>query len=99
MTTSVLKFANIYINTTLLYGFIRAVTYEYDGKKKYFNSKTDKYETKDMLIIDNAGWISRNTIAAIVVWPLMLGHDLTRLECAVRGKDPKEFQTTHSFTA
>jgi hypothetical protein len=92
-TTSALKIANIYLNTTLLYGFVRSVTYDYDGKKKYFNSKTGMYETKDILIIDQTGRISINTIAAVMCWPLMLGEDLTRLECAARGKDPKEFQT------
>lgn len=81
-----------YVNTTLVYGFTRAVTYDYNGSRKYYNAKTDKYEVKEMLLIDKVGRVSFNTFAAVTAWPFMLRHDFTRLECAIKGKDPSEYQ-------
>ena len=86
------RLANIYINTTLTYGFTRAVTYDYEGEKYYRNKKTAEYEKKEMLIFDKIGRISMKTVAATFAWPVMLGDDLIRLECVVRGKDPAEYK-------
>ena len=86
------NFARVYFNTTLVYGFTRAVTYDYKRSKRYYNQKTGEYEQKEMLLIDKIGTISGNTLAAVAVWPVMLGEDLARLECAVKGKDPAEYK-------
>ena len=83
--------ARIYVNTTLAYGFARAVTYEYEGTKNYYNNKTAKYEQKEMLLIDKIGRASASSVSAIFLWPIMLNDDLARLECAVRGKDLAEY--------
>ena len=89
-----LLFTRVYMHTTLAYGFARAITYDYKGSSRYFNGKTGEYEEKEMLLIDNIGRISSSTLAAWCVWPIMLGEDLTRLECAARGKDPAEYKTS-----
>ena len=87
-----LKLMNWYVNTTLLYGFGRAVTYDFDGTGKYWNKKLERYETKEMLILDKIGRVMGRSFATIIVWPFMLGEDLFRLECHVRGKDIEEYK-------
>jgi hypothetical protein len=82
----------LYVNGALVYGFTRAVTYDYESSKRYYNEKTGKKEEKEMLIVNKLGTISGKTVSAIILWPGMLGEDLARLECALRGKDPKEYQ-------
>ena len=76
-----------YFNTALVYGFARAVTYDYKGSKKYYNDNTRTYENKEMLLVDKIGRVSTNTLAAVLAWPFMLGDDLARLECTIKGKD------------
>lgn len=93
MSDKVLRLlSRVYLNTTLAYGFARATTYDHKGSRRYFNEKTDKYEEKEMLLIDNIGQISSSTVAAVFLWPIMLSKDLVLLECAVRGKDPAEYK-------
>jgi hypothetical protein len=94
-TSFISKWARRYVGATLSYGFVRAATNEYydDTKKLYYNSNTRKSEHKDRLLVYKLGRISSNTFAAVTVWPLMVGDDLIRLECAVRGKDPKEYES------
>jgi hypothetical protein len=82
----------VYFRTCLAYGFTRSVTYDYKGTKKYYNEVTEKREEKDMLLVDKIGRITGSTCAALVMWPGMLGEDLARLECAVKGKDAREYQ-------
>ncbi len=89
-----LTFFKRYAAATLAFGFTRAVTYNYDGKKFYYNRRTRTTELKDMLLVDSIGRVTGNTCAAIFIWPIMLGDDLTRLECAVLGKDLKEYIAT-----
>lgn len=86
------RIARMYFNTCLAYGFTRAVTYDYQSTKKYYNEITDRREEKDMLIVDKIGCITGKTCAALFLWPGMLGEDLGRLECAVKGKDAREYQ-------
>ena len=83
--------ARVYFNTCLAYGFTRSVTYDYQSTKRYFNKITDKSEVKDMLLVDKIGRISGYTCAALILWPAMLGEDMARLECAMKGKDVKEY--------
>ncbi len=45
-----------------------------------------------MLLADKVGRIAGNTCVALIVWPGLLGEDLARLECAVKGKDVREYQ-------
>ncbi len=45
-----------------------------------------------MLVLDKIGRVMSKSFAAIIMWPGMLGDDLTRLECRVRGKDTEEYQ-------
>ncbi len=81
-----------YMNTTLLYGFGCAVTYDYESMGRYWNKKLERYETKDMLVLDKIGTVMGKSFSAIFVWPGMLGDDLARLECCVRGKDREEYK-------
>jgi hypothetical protein len=81
-----------YVNTCLAYGFTRSVTYDYKGTKKYYNRNTCEREEKDMLLVDKIGRITGGTCAALIMWPGMVGEDLARLECAVKGKDVREYQ-------
>lgn len=86
------RIVNIYLNTTLAYGFVRAVTYNYENQKLYYNAHTSDFERKEMLVFDKIGTISFKTSAAVVAWPFMLRDDLVRLECAITGKDPDEYK-------
>jgi hypothetical protein len=90
--TLLYKAARVYLNTCLAYGFTRSVTYDYKSSKRYSNEVTDRREEKDMLLVDKIGRITGQSCAALIMWPGMLGEDLARLECAVRGKNVKEFQ-------
>jgi len=86
-----LKILRVYLKSTALYGFTRAVTWNYEGKKEYYNSTTHRYETKEKLIVDKAVSVLGGTFAAYFSWPSMLCDDLTRLECAVKGRDAGEY--------
>ena len=85
------KFLKYYAGGTLLYGFVRSTTYDFKPKGEYYNWKTHSYETKDILLVDCVKRVTANTVAAVTVWPLMLNDDIVRLECAVYGKDPREY--------
>ena len=91
-TVLVIRALRVYFNTCLSYGFVRSVTYDYKSTKKYYNEISGKNEVKDMLLVDKIGHISGSTWAAVFLWPAMLGEDLVRLECAVKGKDAREYQ-------
>ena len=82
----------VYSTTTLAYGFARAVTWAYDGNSRYYNKKTGEFELKEMLLVDKIGRVANSTISAVFIWPILIGEDLTRLECAVKGKDPAEYK-------
>lgn len=84
-------YMNRYFCATMTYGFIRAVSYDYEGTKVYFNHKTMQYETKPLLYTDFAGRMFVRAFSAIVAWPYMMGEDFVRLECFMRGKDPAEY--------
>jgi len=86
-----LKIVRLYLKGTGLYGFTRAVSWEYEGKKEYYNAKTDEIETKEKLIVDKAWGVLGGTFSAFFAWPFMLWDDLTRLECAVKGRDAREY--------
>jgi hypothetical protein len=45
-----------------------------------------------MLLVDKMGRITSRTCAAVIMWPGMMGEDLARLECAMRGKDSSEYR-------
>ena len=81
-----------YVHTTMAYGFTRGVTYNYEGQQRYYNAKAGIYELKDRLLIDKFGSVMAGSFAAIFLWVPMVGQDLTRLECAVRGKDAHEYK-------
>jgi hypothetical protein len=86
-----MKVFNVYVVSTAAYGFTRAVTYDYEKTAEYYNRKTFRYESKDMLFTDRVGTILGKTFSAITGWPFLLGRDLIRLECAARGKDLSEY--------
>ena len=83
-----------YVAVTVAYGFTRAVTYDYEGTKEYYNKKTWKHEKKPMLVVDNLGVILGKTIDSVVFWPFIVAHDLKRLECFAVGVDLKEYGST-----
>jgi hypothetical protein len=76
---------------TAVYGFTRAVTYDYDGTNKYYNRETKQFETKPLLITDNVGRITGKTFETMIFWPITMQKDVARLECFARGKDHKEY--------
>ena len=82
------------MHTTLAYGFTRAVTYNYEGKQRYYNAKTGNYELKDRLLIDQFGSVMAGSFAAIFLWAPMVGQDLAKLECKLRGKDIREYENS-----
>ncbi len=86
------KIMHWYLGSTMLYGFGRAVTYDYEGTKKYWNKKEERYEKKEMLVLDKIGSVLFKSFATIIVWPGMLGDDFALLECHLRGKDIEEYK-------
>jgi hypothetical protein len=82
-----MRWVSRYVNLTFGYGAVRALTYDYEGSKNYYNAKTHHYETKPMLWTDSVGRVCLHSIAAITAWPVMLFGDLKRLECFARGLD------------
>ncbi len=86
-----LKIVKVYLQSTVLYGFTRVVTWDYEGKKEYYNARTREFETREKLIVDKACSVFGGTCAAYFAWPFMLGDDLTRLECAVKGLEAREY--------
>lgn len=89
--TPFMKGMRVYTMLTFSYGLVRSISYDYCGKKEYHNRKTKEYVIKDMLLTDKIGRITGSAAAAMIVWPSMLGEDLARLECKVRGKDAEEY--------
>jgi hypothetical protein len=85
------KVVKLYGGTVAAYGFTRAVTYDYENTAEYYNRKTFRYERKEMLFTDKVGTVLEKTCIAITGWPILLGRDLTRLECAARGRDLSEY--------
>jgi hypothetical protein len=56
-----------------------------------YKSRVYTYEPKELLLVDKAAVVIGMTLSAPVLWPLMLRHDLIRLECLARGKPAKEY--------
>jgi hypothetical protein len=81
----------VYVGATVSFGFVRAVTYDYDSVRKYFNKHTRELEPKEMLIVDKVGRVATMSVVAPVAWPLMVGKDLARLECWLTGKNLDEY--------
>jgi hypothetical protein len=86
-----LRFFGYYFGATLTYGFARAMTYEYENSREYYNRTTCNYETKRTLLMDQVQTVAGKTLFAFSAWPAMLVSDLRRLECFVRGRDPSEY--------
>lgn len=80
-----------YAFVTTAYGLVRSVTYNRERSKQYRNLKTERYETRPMLLVDRIERIISRSLSALIVWPFMLGEDLSRLECLARGRDPQEY--------
>ena len=77
------------------YGFIRSVTYDWDGMQRYYQKSTDSYEKKEKLVVDKVGSVLFNTVVAPSCWPFYLSRDMKCLECAVRGKAAAEYGDEH----
>ena len=92
MSDTLYRALRVYFHSCVAYGFARSVSYDYKGTKRYYNEVTEKREEKDMLLVDKIGRITGQSCAAVIMWPGMLGEDLARLECAMRGKDHMEYQ-------
>ncbi len=80
-----------YVCATAAYGFGRAATYDREQTKRYFNYRTGRTELKDKLFVEQFGRMVHCALAAPMAWPVMLGEDLVRLECAARGRDVAEY--------
>ena len=87
----VTKWVGRYVAATASYGFVRTVTYDYEKSTEYFNHNTRTFERKTPLLVDTIGRTASFTLAAVSIWPLMLGWDLARLECFVRERDVAEY--------
>ena len=77
------------------YGCFRAVTYESDWTRRYYQRSTQTYEKKEKLVVDKVGSVLFNTVVAPSCWPFYLSRDMKRLECAVRGKAAAEYGDEH----
>jgi len=77
------------------YGFIRSVTYDWDGMQRYYQKSTDSYVKKEKLVVDKVGSVLFNTVVAPSWWPFYISRDMKRLECAVRGKAAVEYGDEH----
>ena len=91
-TQKVIKFVRIYVISTSLYGFTRAVSYDYKDTMRYFNRSSMQIEEKKMLLVDNIGNVVSRTFEANFHWPSMLKKDLIVLECITRGKNVEEYK-------
>jgi hypothetical protein len=81
----------VYVGATASFGFVRAVTYDYNPMRSYFNKQTREFENKEMLVVDKVGMIVAKSISAPALWPLMVHGDLARLECWLTGKRIDEY--------
>ena len=81
-----------YFKTAVTYGFVRSVTYDYQHTKKYYNEKLEKYELKEMLLVDKITRVVGQSFFASIACAGMIAEDLSRLECAVRGKNSNEYK-------
>ena len=82
----------VYLNCTMGYGFWLTLTYERPSMKRYYNNKTERDEVKEMLVVDKIVQIIGTSCIAVFTWPWMLGYDLSRLECVLRGKNHEEYK-------
>ena len=85
------KWLNRYVCVFGAYGFGRSVTYDYEGTKRYYNSRTQAFERKDRLWVDCIGRTVVHTFGALTCWPVMVGDDLVRFECFARGRNLIEY--------
>jgi hypothetical protein len=85
----VLRALRRYVAVTMTYGAVRAVTYDRggvgDGNGNYYNTRTHALENKPMLFTHAVGHVVGRACVAVLDLPWLLGEDITRLECAVRG--------------
>ncbi len=82
----VLRAVNRYVAVTMTYGAVRAVTYDSGkGTCDYYNAHTASLENKPMLFTHAMGRVVGRSFLAMLDWPSLLGQDIARLECAVRG--------------
>ncbi len=88
----IINFTQCYVIGSITFGFTRAVTYDHESTKCYFNSCTLRHEEKRMLLVDNLSMITSKTFASMFYWPTMLKKDLQRLECFCTGKSIDEFK-------
>ena len=88
---SLSKAVNVYVLSVWTYGFTRAATWDRKDTQEYYNSITRRREVKDKLVVEKVGGAFAGGFIALFVWPFMLGEDLTRLECVVRGKNAREY--------
>lgn len=87
----VLSLSSKYTLLTMGYGFTRAVTYDYETKREYFNHSSEKYEVKPMLYVDRVCMVAGKSFSSMIKWPCMLRKDFSRLECWMYGKDYHEY--------
>ena len=80
----------VYLNCTMGYGLGRSVTYERVSTKRYMNNKTERSEVKEMLVVDKMSRIKGISCSAVIMWPVMHGNDLTRLECVALRAEREE---------
>ena len=80
-----------YFSITMLYGLTRGVYERCDCKETYMNFRTNKRETKPMLLSQKAGAILKSTTVAPLVWPFMLCEDAVHLELCLCKIDPATY--------
>ena len=80
-----------YVCGTMSYGLIRATTYDYKGSMSYYSRSKNSMQHREKLLVEKVCDIMGGTFSAMILWPVFMGSDLARLECAVRGQDPVEY--------
>jgi hypothetical protein len=91
VTEIIRKTTMYYVNGTLLYCFVRSVTYADKKSKEYYNTRTHSFHTHEMLLVEKISRTMHKTLSAPFLWPMMLHRDLSLLECAMRGVDSAKY--------
>jgi hypothetical protein len=91
--------ARRYLAATLAYGFTRAVTYDYEDQVFSYNYGKKSYDGHPLLVADTAALIVLKTAVTPVLWPAILHHDVSRLECFWFDKAPPKYGCSYNWWA
>jgi hypothetical protein len=78
-----------YVSFTALYGAIHAAVH--NPSHSTYRRPSGAKTTQPVLLTHHFMNILCNAVVGPGMWPIMVYHDLTRVECALRGKDPDDY--------